>query len=369
MPNEVVKYPISPKVIINEAPIMATPNYEKEYVTLTQEAEGVFSYHCDNKGSQRTNAGPGSTENLSTNKKNSLGQDNEKSERTEYSSKQMDISGRSQFVVISSQEGKNIFAHPKETKKLIEESVFGDYLNGDIEVRGRGRSIKIGIKIKTDIDLAKVTKIGDHPVAVWSPLTNNQSVGVISPISKNLDVLKDVLPNLRMIESENPDRFIITGKRIGNKKNLTDLVKITFQGNLPDKIMWDNQSFKVRQFYPNPALCFRCQKYGHGSNSCTSKILCPFCGDSHWFKECPNKSKENIEPKCQHCKLNHLTGTKSCIFYKKASQVEKCKQDRTITYEESKKLYRNINENALDELNEYLNRPKEKMMKKKSEEL
>ena len=135
--------------------------------------------------------------NLSTNEKFSLDREVDQNNHKEYPSKQQEISGKVQFIIISSKEGKNILSHPKITKKLIDESVLGQSLIGDIEVRGRGKSIKIGVKVPTDIDLATVTKVGEHPVSAWSPLTENQSVGVIFPISKELDVLKEIIPNLK----------------------------------------------------------------------------------------------------------------------------------------------------------------------------
>ncbi|XP_023243934.1 uncharacterized protein LOC111641916 [Centruroides sculpturatus] len=65
--------------------------------------------------------------------------------------------------------------------------------------------------------------------------------------------------------------------------------------------------------------CFKCLKFGHFANNCSSQnSICSHCGGYHLFKDCKNKEEA---PKCTNCIGKHVNTTdhnamdKSCPTY------------------------------------------------------
>ena len=479
MPEEVVKYPTPPKEIIKDAPMTCPPNNDTHYVIVTPEADGFFSYQCNNEGNQQTNVDHGKTENLSPFKKNSLGQNNEKRGHTEYSSKQQNsklnssddyigyplspeiiekklgqdgeqdelgLSGETQtlnlinkgngtssidsniesrtgdvpknmgeristedkiktcstgiqietvnshnntsvasthqeghsvlrhsesadndherlgletpsgklskIVIIAAESSMRVFYNPKFTRNLVEESVFVEYLRGPIEIRGKGKSIKIEIDSKAKIDVSKVKTLGEIPVHVWCPLSTEQRVGVISPVDLTLDVDTQFTPFLKLDSNSASSAKILDVKRM---RKFVDLpcVRVVFEGNnLPERVIYRNTVLRVRPFIHNPTLCYKCRNFGHGASSCTNRITCPRCLAHHNWNECPSYS----DPKCLHCKLVHETGSVDCDFFIQASKIENMKRNGEISYEQSKTLYNTLNKCSLSQVRDDISR-------------
>ena len=66
------------------------------------------------------------------------------------------------------------------------------------------------------------------------------------------------------------------------------------------------------------------------------------------MKECP-KLSDGV-PSCLHCKMNHLTGSRDCEFYKHAHIIESKKRKGSISYNESKSLYAALNNKSYIQL-------------------
>ena len=253
------------------------------------------------------------------------------------------------FVFVSSVNGLKIFDNPKIVKKMLSDSVLSDYIVGTHQVKGRGKSIKIQVKNNTNINLGLITQMGNNPVTAWYLMGENCTVGVISPISPDLDVVQDILPNL---QDNNIDSKLIDIKRFTSRDGkCLDLVKLVFNGPLPETILWDRQEFKVRPFHFLPTYCRTCFRYGHGKSSCTGKFLCPHCGNNHKAEECNQTTSEGFMPKCQHCKLyDHTTASKKCMFFKLATDIENQKRKGEISYREAQRKYNQLNNETLDSL-------------------
>ena len=250
------------------------------------------------------------------------------------------------YIIISSASSLNIFAHPKMTRELLKKGGFEKYLDNGIEVKGRGRSVRISIEVGDNIELSKITKLGEYDVHCWSPLSSNQHVGVVSPIHVDMDLASDFLPNVKILGNLFENTKIIDVKRLKKRGKDLELVKIVFEGTLPDKISWNHQVFSVRPYIHDPIRCYKCQLYGHGSNSCIGKIVCPYCCKNHTLGECNYKSV--IGPLCFHCRKSHMSGSRECDYFKQASIMENKKQSNEISYEDCKKFYRSLNNRNLN---------------------
>ena len=271
------------------------------------------------------------------------------------------VTGKSIIVIVSSTSNLRIFSNPKTTRSLLENSEFKDYLLGPIEVKGKGKSIKIEVKFEMGINInfKQIKSLGCHPVNVWSPdfkgFDAQHKIGVISPIDLEINLAEEFLPYLKVVYKDTIDLTTGSGRpnivevhRMKSKGKDLELVKLVFEGEyLPEKILWDNMVYKVRPYIYTPLRCYKCQDYGHGRNSCTGRLICPLCLESHKMEECPRNFRE-IE--CYKCGLNHMVGDHSCDFHKHAVIIEGKKRRGEITYAESKRRFNSLNRKSFDDL-------------------
>ena len=218
-------------------------------------------------------------------------------------------------------------------------------------MKGKGKSIRFTIPAQVNIDFSKIKTLAEFSVHVWSPLTSEHTIGVISPVDLSMDLEKEFIPHLQLLDSDKNSSHIIDVKRLNRRGVDLELVKIVFEGkSLPRKISWNNLIFNVRPFIHEPVRCFKCQNFGHGANSCNNKIVCPFCQNPHTLAECPKKKNEDFRPKCLHCKLEHLTGSRACEFFRQASIIENKRRKNEVSYEESRKLYSALNKKTISQV-------------------
>ena len=175
-------------------------------------------------------------------------------------------------------------------------------------------------------------------------MNSNNIVGVIGSFDKELSLREDVLPNLKVIGCNSK---IVELKRLRNSGGETEQLKIIFDGNLPNKVGFENLTYVVRKFEFHPKRCFRCSMYGHSADSCNKKITCAFCKQNHFLSECPKKKAGTEKPICLQCGINHVSCTKECEFYRKAKDIENMRQDGKITFDEAKKCYSKLNSGKL----------------------
>ena len=240
-----------------------------------------------------------------------------------------------------------IFSNPSFTRALIEESEFGQHLRGQIEVRGRGKSVKIQIDSNANLDVSKIKKLGDYSIHAWFPIDQNQRVGVVAPVDVNIDIATGFVPFLKLDSNTANFCKIVDARRMRKFRKDLPCVKIVFECEvLPKKVIYNNTLLNVRPYFHNPLICFKCQNYGHGANSCMNKITCPFCQANHHLNDC----LQDNDPICLHCNLDHLAGSKECEFFTQASKIENKKRNGEISYEESKTFYNALNNCTLTQV-------------------
>ena len=147
-------------------------------------------------------------------------------------------------------------------------------------ISGRLRSIKrlrngtflveCDTKKQSDL-LLKSQKLVDRPMIVSIHPTLNSSRGVIR--CPELAGMSET-----DIRDELSEQGVILVKRIRRKEDGqdkdTNALFLTFcNANLPKDIRIGYLRVKVDPFIPNPLRCFKCQKYGHGAQRCSSAAV------------------------------------------------------------------------------------------------
>ena len=84
---------------------------------------------------------------------------------------------------------------------------------------------------------------------------DSTTYGFVVPIVLLIN-LDEVVSDLKILGTDNSN--VVELKRLYSKDGPTYLVKITFDGRLPTKVLFLIQVFQVRQFSKDPLLCYRC---------------------------------------------------------------------------------------------------------------
>ena len=168
-------------------------------------------------------------------------------------------------------------------------------------------------KNKLTYDRIRTTK---HLNTQELSLTDKHTKAVISsyPLALPLDPLL-TLTNIH------------TAQRMRNKIGLeTQSILVTFIGNIPDRVhlgVWG--SFRTATYNPEPLRCYRCQRYGHHKNQCTTEVRCAVCSGRHDTQVCLNKHKQGgvTTARCPNCAGNHHAWYNRC-----PARLGRIKQDR-----------------------------------------
>ena len=108
--------------------------------------------------------------------------------------------------------------------------------------------------------------------------------------------------------------------------------------------------YTVQKFDFNPKRCFHCSLYGNSSDSFNRKSFCDFCGANHYLSECPIK-KEKGNPKCRHCKGQHVSYFNKCTFFQHAKEIENNAKSGKLSLEDTRKQYNALNTKYLASFN------------------
>ena len=183
--------------------------------------------------------------------------------------------------------------------------------------------------------LLKSQKLVDRPMKVSIYPTLNSSRGVIR--CRELAGMSET-----DIRDELSEQGVILVKRIrrkedGQDKDTNTLFLTYCNANLPKDIRIGYLRVKVDPFVPNPLRCFKCQKYGHGAQRCSSVAVWPKCALEH---EGPCT---NPPPKCLNCEGAHPSSSKDCDVWKKEKQIQQVKTERKISYPDARRIVQETN--------------------------
>ena len=132
-------------------------------------------------------------------------------------------------------------------------------------------------------NLFKSKTLYNIPINVTPHTTLNFSKGVVR--SKDLEGVseEEICENLS-------SQGVSSVKRI-NELVPTNTLILTFNTpTLPDSVKAGYLRIPVVSYIPNPLRCFKCQKFGHGQNTCRGRLTCARCGQfDHESKACQNE--------------------------------------------------------------------------------
>ncbi|XP_064469875.1 uncharacterized protein LOC135384607 [Ornithodoros turicata] len=177
--------------------------------------------------------------------------------------------------------------------------------------------------------LLSLDKIADISVTVTTHRTLNIVKGVISE-SQLLDCSDTE------IEEGLKHQGVVTARRIVMRRDGKDIptkhIVLSFQlHRLPQTIKAGYLNCHVRPYIPNPRRCFKCQRFGHGSQVCRGQAICPKCaGMDHSAESCANKVH------CSNCKGSHPVYSRSCPRWQEEKEILKVKVTQNISYKEAK---------------------------------
>ena len=164
------------------------------------------------------------------------------------------------------------------------------------------------------IQLLKSTIFCNVPIKVTSHASLNSSKGVIRCRELEGVSEEEMCENLSSQGVTSVRRIKI---RRNNELLPTNTFILTFDVPiLPPSIKAGYLNIPVEPFIPNPLCCFKCQRFGHGQNTCRGKFICARCGlPDHDSKTC---TKDII---CANCKGNHCAYSRECPRWKFEKQI------------------------------------------------
>ncbi|XP_064469891.1 uncharacterized protein LOC135386258 [Ornithodoros turicata] len=215
---------------------------------------------------------------------------------------------------------------PFVTAKVIEQAIGKSYQARKL----RTGDIQIEVQTKQQSTaLESLKQIGDIPVTVTPHRTLNTVKGVISQ-----DELLDCSES--EIEDGLTEEGVVSAKRITMRREGREIptkhVILSFKRHtLPSTIKAGYLNCHVRPFIPNPKRCFKCQRFGHSSQTCRGQTTCPKCsGKDHMSETCQNDFK------CVNCQGGHPVYSRSCPRWQDEKQLLKIRTEQNISYKAAK---------------------------------
>ena len=189
------------------------------------------------------------------------------------------------------------------------------------------------VELKDKSQLLKLTNLvafGDKPITVTAHRTMNTVKGVVSD-----DDLMDLTDSdlLAGWKDENVIQVQRIKMRRDNKEIPTKHIILTFSScTLPEEIVTGYLKLPVRPYIPNPRRCFKCQRFGHASQSCRGQLTCARCGTTGHSAD----DDCNAEVHCANCDGDHAAYSRSCTAWKKEKEIITIKFKHNISFREAR---------------------------------
>ncbi|XP_064475390.1 uncharacterized protein LOC135389255 [Ornithodoros turicata] len=215
---------------------------------------------------------------------------------------------------------------PFATAKVLEQTIGKNYTArklrcGDIQVEVQEK--------EQSVSLQSLKAIAAIPVTVTEHKTLNIVKGVISEEELLMCSDSEIEEGLR-------EHGVVSARRIimrrDSKEIPTKHVVLSFQlHTLPTTIHAGYLNCNVRHYVPNPRRCFKCQRFGHGSQTCRGQTTCAKCaGKDHESPTCENAVK------CINCSGSHPAYSRSCPQWKDEKGILKVKVEQNLSYTAAK---------------------------------
>ncbi|XP_067674934.1 uncharacterized protein [Haliotis asinina] len=242
------------------------------------------------------------------------------------------------FLVIEATDSLPIKLNPFAISKAIS-GICGDVKN---VTRLRSGSLLVECaRRQQSLNLLSIKTFANIEVAVSVHRTLNSCRGIIRDRARCLFDMSE-----EDIATELVDQGVTALKRFTvNREGTvvkTNTYLLTFaRASLPQSVKAGYFDIGVDVYVPSPLRCYKCQKFGHGSNSCRGSVVCHRCGDNHEHTYCDK------EYKCANCSGPHDSSSKSCPVWQTESKIMKLKCEKNISYVDAKKLFQSANSTPL----------------------
>ena len=121
----------------------------------------------------------------------------------------------------------------------------------------------------------------------------------------------------------------------GRTENTPTLLLTFDRPVCPTRLDFDYTVYHVRKYIPNPLICYRCGKFGHGEARCPlqpEQAVCLNCG--------ADKHAGTCQPKCISCSSNdHSCRSRECPVWQKEQEICTLKVEKDISYTQARKEY------------------------------
>lgn len=205
----------------------------------------------------------------------------------------------------------------------------------------RNGSILIEVADKTQADNALNMKQIVNPNDIGHPINVKASAHRSLNSSKGIIRCRDLRDSSEdeVLEALRPEG-VVHVKHIMRKKGTipepTNTFILTFAKPTPPKsVKAVYLNLPVETYIPNPLRCYNCQKYGHGSSTCSRQAVCARCGkgDHHDHNQC------HEQPHCANCSGEHSAFSRECPEWVTQQAILQIKVERNITFPEAKQYY------------------------------
>nr|XP_037273352.1 uncharacterized protein LOC119165274 [Rhipicephalus microplus] len=189
------------------------------------------------------------------------------------------------------------------------------------------------VEVKDKSQYQKLTNLvafGDQPITVTAHRTMNTVKGVVSD-DDLMDLTDEEL--LAGWKDENVVQVQRIKIRRDNREILTRHIIVTFNSStLPDEIETGYLKLHVRPYIPNPRRCFKCQRFGHASQSCRGQLTCAKCSATGHSSD----DNCNAEAHCANCDGDHPAYSRSCTAWRQEKEVITIKYKENISFREAR---------------------------------
>ena len=118
-----------------------------------------------------------------------------------------------------------------------------------------------------------------------------------------------------------------------NKEIPTKFLIITFASTvLPESLETGYTKTRTRPYIPNPRRCFKCQRFGHGSQSCRGRLTCAKCGNHEHSSDICDSPLH-----CPNCEGEHAAYSRACPTWKKEKDIITLKYKENISFREARR--------------------------------
>ena len=142
---------------------------------------------------------------------------------------------------------------------------------------------------------------------------------------------------LEELTKYNVNEIYQTKRRINGTMVDQPIYILTFQQcTLPSEIKIGWTKCSVRLHIPKPRRCPKCQRFGHGANTCREDPgTCHNCSEELHTLPCTKP------PRCPNCDEDHPATSTSCFYYKLEQEIIAMQTKERIAYPEAKRIISN----------------------------